>query len=66
MTNVKRHAAHAIRSDQPFTVMLLAPAGNDRQQGMRAGVLPGGEVMDLFAVPVAAAKGSVSYELVFN
>ena len=66
VTNVQRHAAHALRSDEPFTVTLLAPAGNDRQQGMRAGVLPGGEAIDFFAVPVAATKDSVSYELVFN
>ena len=66
VTRVERHAVHALRSDQPFTVTLLAPADNDRQQGMRACVLPGGEAMDFFAVPVAATKDSVTYELVFN
>ncbi len=66
VTHVQRHAAHALRNDQPFTVTLLAPAENDRQQGMRACTLPGGQAIDLFAVPIAATKDSVSYELVFN
>lgn len=66
VTRVDRHAAHALRSDQPFTVALLAPADNDRQQGMRSGVLPSGETVDFFAVPTAATKDAVSYDLVFN
>jgi hypothetical protein len=66
VTQVARLPAHALRSDQPFTVTLIAPAHNDRQQGMRACVLPNGEAIDLFAVPIAATKDAVTYELVFN
>ena len=64
--SVTRRAAHGARADQPFNVYLTAPASNDRQQGMRRGVLPDGEAIDFFAVPIAASHDSVSYEVVFN
>lgn len=64
--SVKRRQQHDLRSDQPFNVYLSAPARNDRRQGMRSGVLPGGETLEFFAVPIAATQDDVSYELVFN
>ena len=66
VVSVKRREQHGLRSDQPFNAYLLAPAGNNRQQGIRSGVLPDGGMMTFFAVPVAVTKEGVSYELVFN
>lgn len=64
--SVTRRVHHAARDDQPFTVYLTAPADNNRQQGMRRGVLPNGEAIDFFAVPVGATAAGVSYEVIFN
>ncbi len=66
VTSVKRGQTHALRSDQPFNVYLTAPADNDRRQGVRTSLLPGGETLEFFAVPLAATSDGVSYELVFN
>lgn len=66
VTSVKRREAHTLRSDQPFSLYLSAPADNDRKQGMRACVLPGGEAMDFFAVPISATADSIAYEVIFN
>ena len=66
VVGVTRRAEHALRSDQPFDVALLAPASNDRQQGTRACVMPNGETFQFFAVPIAATATGVSFELVFN
>jgi hypothetical protein len=66
VTGVTRREAHALRSDQPFNVYLLAPASNDRQQGMRVSTLPGGDRFEFFGVPVSAGTDGVAYELVFN
>ena len=66
VASVKRGQAHALRSDQPFNVYLTAPADNDRRQGMRTSLLPGGETLEFFAVPLSAGNDGVSYELVFN
>ncbi len=64
--SVTRRAQHAARADQPFNVYLTAPATNDRLQGMRRGVLPDGEAIDFFAVPIGATADGVNYEIVFN
>ncbi len=64
--SVKRREQHGLRSDQPFNVYLSAPASDRREQGIRQCVLPGGDALEFFAVPIAASKDSVSYELVFN
>lgn len=66
VVSVTRRNAHSLRHDQPFNLYLAAPATNDRQQGMRACVLPNGETMDLFAVPIAATADAVRFESVFN
>lgn len=66
VVSVKRREQHGLRNDQPFNVYLAAPASNVREQGIRQCVLPDGETLELFAVPIAATKDSVSYELVFN
>lgn len=66
VVSVTRHQAHALRSDQPFSAYLMAPVGNDRQQGMRASTLPNGEPFEFFAVPVTATSDGVSYELVLT
>ena len=66
VTGVQRREAHALRSDQPFNVYLLAPAANDRQQGMRVSTLPNGDAFEFFGVPVSATAEGVAYELVFN
>ena len=66
VVSVTRHRAHALRSDQPFNLYFDAPASNDRKQGIRSCVLPGGETMDLFVVPIAATADAVSFETVFN
>lgn len=63
---VNRRQPHSQRTDQPFNVYLSAPVGNNRQQGMRRATLPGGAVVEFFAVPIAATRDGVSYELVFN
>ncbi len=63
---VTRRERHAVRDDQPFNVYLSAPAGNDRRQGLRRAVLPDGEAIDFFAVPIAATRDGVSYEVIFN
>jgi hypothetical protein len=55
-----------LRADQPFNVYLSAPANNNRLQGMRRGVLPDGEAIEFFAVPVGASQDAVSFEVVFN
>jgi len=64
--SVTRREQHAARADQPFNVYLTAPASNNRLQGMRRGVLPDGEAIDFFAVPIGATREGVSYEIVFN
>jgi hypothetical protein len=66
VVSVKRRAAHALRSDPPFNVVLLAPASNDRRQGTRTSELPDGTAFEFFAVPFAADTAGVSYELVYN
>ena len=66
VTSVVRRETHALRSDQPFNVYLLAPASNDRRQGLRVSTLPSGETFELFGVPVSASADGVAYELVFN
>ncbi len=66
VTSVTRRQAHALRSEKPFNVYLLAPVSNDRKQGIRISTLPGGEGFEFFAVPVSASADGVSYELVFN
>lgn len=66
VVSVARRDAHALRDDQPFNLYLAAPVTNDRQQGMRACVLPTGETIDLFVVPIAATADAVSFESVFN
>ncbi len=66
VVSVARRNAHALRDDQPFNLYLAAPAANDRQQGIRTCVLPSGEAMDLFVVPIAATADAVSFESVFN
>jgi hypothetical protein len=66
VASVKRREQHGLRSDQPFNVYLTAPAGDGLGQGTRQCTLPTGEVLEFFAVPIAATKDGVSYELVFN
>ena len=66
VVSVKRGQTHSLRSDQPFNLYLTAPVSNDRRQGMRTSLLPGGETFEFFAVPLAATSDGVSYELVFN
>lgn len=66
VTGVTRRQPHALRSDQPFNVYLLAPISNDRRQGMRSSALPDGEAFEFFGVPVSASADGVAYELVFN
>ena len=66
VVNVKRGQPHALRSDQPFNVYLMAPASNDRRQGMRTSCLPGGDTFEFFGVPLSAGNDGVTYELVFN
>lgn len=63
---VKRRESHALRSDQPFNLYLSAPVNNNRMQGMRRGVLPDGDPIEFFAVPIGASKDAVSYEVIFN
>lgn len=63
---VKRREQHSLRSDQPFNVYLTAPTSNGHAQGIRQSTLPNGETLEFFAVPIAATKDGVSYELVFN
>lgn len=65
--SVTRRDPHAFRVDQPFNVYLRAPAARSApQQGSCSSVLPGGEVLEFFAVPIAASKEAVSYEVIFN
>lgn len=66
VTSVARRQPHALRSDQPFDVYLLAPVSNDRKQGIRVSTLPGGEGFEFFGVPVSASADGVAYEVVFN
>jgi len=66
VVSVKRREQHSLRSDQPFNVYLTAPVGNGVGQGMRQCTLTTGEAFEFFAVPIAATKDGVSYELVFN
>ena len=66
LTEVKRRNAHSLRGDQPFSLYFSAPASNARQQGMHACVLPDGETLEFFAVPIGATADSVAYEVIFN
>lgn len=66
VTSITRRQSHGLRSDQPFNLYLLAPASNDRRQGMRVSTLPSGETFEFFGVPVSASADGVAYELVFN
>ncbi len=66
VVSVSRRNAHSLRDDQPFNLYLAAPVANDRQQGIRTCVLPNGETIDLFVVPIAANADAVSFESVFN
>jgi hypothetical protein len=67
VTKVQRRESHALRSDQPFNLYLDAPASEaNRAQGVRRICLDGDEFFDLFAVPVAANGGLISFEVIFN
>ena len=66
VTSVSRGKAHHLRSDQPFTLYLLAPASDARQQGMRASTLPNGDAFEFFGVPISASADGVVYEVIFN
>ncbi len=66
VVSVARRNAHSLRDDQPFNLYLDAPAANDRQQGIRTCVLPNGETMEMFMVPIAANADAVNFESVFN
>ena len=64
--SVNRREQHALRADSPFSVYLAAPSGNDCTQGLRTAALPDGASVEFFAVPIAASKVAVTYEVVFN
>jgi len=63
---VTRREEHALRDGQPFNVYLSAPLSNNRSQGIRRGVLPDGEPVEFFAVPISASKETINFEVVFN
>jgi hypothetical protein len=64
---VKRRAEHALRSDQPFNLYLVAPASADnRAQGIRQARFSDSESFEFFAVPIAAKGDEVTFEVIFN
>jgi hypothetical protein len=64
---VKRRAEHALRSDQPFNLYLVAPASADnRAQGIRQARFSDSESFEFFAVPIAAKGDEITFEVIFN
>jgi hypothetical protein len=67
VVEVKRREAHALRSDQPFNLYLVAPANDgNRSQGVYRGRLENGDAFELFAVPIAAKNNEITFEVIFN
>jgi len=64
--SVTRRTGHSARTDQPFDVYFSAPPGRAPQQGLMRATTAGDEVVEFFAVPIAATADAVTYEAVFN
>ena len=65
IVSVTRLPSHPFR-EHPFAAYFAAPIGSTPKQGDRSAVFSGGEVVDFFAVPIAATNAVVSYEVIFN
>ncbi|MGZ8216189.1 DUF6916 family protein [Methylomagnum sp.] len=63
---IKEHAAHAMRSDTPFTLTLATPPEWGFPQGTYSLEHPKLGELSLFMVPIGPCEEGMRFEIIFN